>query len=246
VLSNVCVTLNSSTLNSSTPLVHFLHFKAPYDYASAFVTASSITSPIANPSTGEYVGQVLHDYLPLGLGTCVRGLKEPLSFLITPGEDVMGGDTVVGPSKVEDWRSSPLSDILFPNESESREKHFFETEVLSELKAGKRGQKKFSMRREDGSEEDICIVFAPVVVRILLGMNPSRFEAPINGSDAFVYSVAVGKPCADFKTPFETVQNWVNQDLRSIGIIYTTLNVVVTLLFVMFSAVAAMYIGEFL
>jgi hypothetical protein len=191
------------------------------------------------------VGQVLHDYLPLGLGTCVRGLKEPLSFLITPGEDVIGGDTVVGPSKAEDWRSSPIADLLFPKKDDSGEKKFFQNEVLSELKARKRGQKKFSMRRDDGSREDICLAFAPVVVRILLGMNPGSFEAPVSSSDAFVYSVAVGKPCDDFKTPFETVQTWVNQDLHSIGIIYTTLNVAVTLLFVIFSGVAAMYIGEF-
>jgi hypothetical protein len=229
----------------SVPLICFPVFQAPYDYASEAITASSITSPIANPSTGEYVGQVLHDYLPLGLGTCMLGLVESLSFLITAGEDVVGGDTVVGPNKAEGWRSSPISDLLFPNEDESEEKQLFQTEVLSELKAGKRGQKKFSMRGEDGSEVDICLAFAPVEVRILLGMNPSHFEAPVKGSDAFVYSVAVGKPCADFYMPFETVQNWVNQDLQSVAWIYTILNVVVTLLFVIFSGVGAMYIGEF-
>jgi hypothetical protein len=191
------------------------------------------------------VGQVLHDYLPLGLGTCVREIKEPISFLITPGEDVIGGDTVVGPNEAEDWRSSPITDLLFPNEDDSVEKNFFQTAVLPDLKDGKRGLKKFSMTKEDGSQEYVCLAFAAVVVRTLLGVSPSSFEAPVRGSDALVYSVAVGKPCADFKIPFETVKDLVNQDLQSTAIIYTTLNVVVTLFFVVFSGVTAMYIGEF-
>ncbi|KAG7350669.1 hypothetical protein IV203_010029 [Nitzschia inconspicua] len=227
-------------LNFSIPV----HVTAPYEYASSLITASSITSPIANPSTEEYVGQILYDYLPLGLGSSVRSLKEPLSFLITPGEDVIGGDTVVGPRKLDEWTSSPIADLIFPNDPvDSPEKRYFQSEIVSELKAGGKGQKQFSISREDGSKEDICLAYAPVTVEILLGIDPREFGSSVNSSDAFVYSVAVGKPCADFRMPLEKFEDKVNQHIQSIGMIYSTLNVVNTFLFVVFAGFAAMYIA---
>ncbi|KAG7360307.1 hypothetical protein IV203_035406 [Nitzschia inconspicua] len=174
-------------LNFSIPV----HVTAPYEYASSLITASSITSPIANPSTKEYVGQILYDYLPLGLGS----------------------------------------------------KQYFQNEIVSELKAGETGQKQFSINREDGSKEDICLAYAPVTVQILLGTDPRDFGSSVNGSDAFVYSVAVGKPCADFRMPLEKFEDQVNQHIQSIGMIYSILNVVNTFLFVVFAGVAAMYIA---
>lgn len=169
-----------------------------------------------------------------------------MSFLITPGEDVIGGDTVVGPNKGDSWESSPIADLVFSKESTTpTEKLFFETDILPQLKGGSRGQTSFRMKGDDGMIEEICLSFAPVTVQILLGVDPSTFGSSVKGSDAFVYSVAVGKPCSDFQRPLEKFEKFVNEEMAFRGAIYSILNMVITFLFVIFSGVAAVYISKF-
>mmetsp|Transcript_13059 Transcript_13059/g.24521 ORF Transcript_13059/g.24521 Transcript_13059/m.24521 type:complete len:113 (+) Transcript_13059:201-539(+) len=112
------------------------------------------------------------------------------------------------------------------------------------MKAGKLDQKEFYWTREDGRTEQMCLAFAPVSVLVMLGVDPSDYRAGVKLSDSLVYSMAVGKPCEEMQKPFHTVEDDVNQDLTSIGVIYISMNVAATVLFIFFSAVAAAYIGE--
>ena len=58
-----------------------VHVTAPYQFAGSNRIASSLTSVIANPRSREYVGQVLLDYISIGLDISIERLEEPLSFL---------------------------------------------------------------------------------------------------------------------------------------------------------------------
>jgi hypothetical protein len=227
-------------LNWSIPV----HATSPYRFASNGVIASSITSPIAHPESKEYVGQVLLDYLPQGLDVALHLLEEPLSFIVTPGEDVLGGDTVIGPNKTEGWKSAPIGDLIFLYEPNSTNRDYFEEEILALMKDGQRGQKEFSWTKKDGSLEQICLSFAPISVRIMLGMMPDQFEAGVQYFSSLIYSIGVGKPCADIHKPFDTIGVHVNEDLESIGVLYLSITVISTVFFIVFSAVVAAYIGK--
>ena len=222
---------------------------APYEFASTKIIASSITSVIANPSSGEYAGQVLLDYLPIGVTSLVRALKEPVSFLITPGEDVLGGDTVVGPNRSAGWESSSIGDLLFPFEKElSENRAYFETNILPLMKSGLKStwdeQVQFFLTDEDGQEEELCLAYAPVSVPVMLGMNPSTFAANVRTMESLIYSIGVGRPCSVIKRPFQTVKGDVDLELESIGLVYILINACATVLFILFSIVAAAYIGK--
>ncbi|KAL3919346.1 MAG: hypothetical protein SGILL_003797 [Bacillariaceae sp.] len=188
--------------------------------------------------------QVLFDYLPLGVTSSVRALSEPLSFLITPSEDVLGGDTVVGPNKTDGWESSSIGDQLFAYEHFSpKHREKFETEILPAMKAGLASTMKFLRTKSDATEEEICLAFAPISVQVMLGMDPSNFAEGVRTTVSLVYSVGIGRPCSDIKKPFDTVEGDVNQELESIGLVYILINVCATLLFIMFSVVAAAHIA---
>lgn len=221
-----------------------VHLTAPYKFASNSQVATSITSPIANPSTGDYAGQVLLDYIHIGLDNSVRTLREPLSFLITPDEDVLGGDTVVGPNKSMAWDSAPIGDLLFLHEPDSSNRDHFEREVLPLMKGGGKGQKDFYWTKSDGSIERICLFFAPVSGRTMLAMAPDDFSVGVKVSDSLVYSVGVGRPCDDIKLPFRTVEDDVNEDLTANRTVYLAINLTSSVLFIVFSAIAAACIAR--
>jgi hypothetical protein len=222
---------------------------APYEFASTRIVASSITSVIANPSTGEYVGQVLLDYLPIGVTSSVRGLSDIFSFLITPGADVLGGDTVVGPNKTNGWESSSIVDLLFPFEGENSEnRNRFVSKFLPMMKAGSTSkwndQVHFNVTKEDGLDVEMCLAFAPVAVRIMLGTDPSDFAASVNTTESLIYSIGVARPCSEIKKPFDAVEGDVNEELELIGLVYVLINTCATLLFILFSVAAAASVGK--
>jgi hypothetical protein len=78
----------------------------------------------------------------------------------------------------------------------------------------------------------------------MLGVSPDDFAAGVKISTSLVYSMAVGKPCDEFKKPFDDVEEYIDQDLRSIMIIYLSMNIAATACFIIFAAVVAASIGE--
>lgn len=220
-----------------------VHVTAPYKFASnpELEQAASITSPIANPRTGEYAGQVLLDYITVGLGNSVGTLREPVSFLITPDEDVLGGDTVVGPNKSMEWKSAPIGDHLFVHEADSSNRNYFEREILPLMKTGKTGQVEFNRTTADGSNECIWLSFAPVTGRSLLAVAPDDFSAGVKVSESLVYSIGVGRQCEVIKQAFHTVEGDIDEALNGTRTVYLAINLTATVLFVVFSAVAAAY-----
>jgi hypothetical protein len=220
-----------------------VHVTAPYKFASnpELQQAASMTSPISNPSTGEYVGQVLLDYITVGLGKSVSMLREPVSFLITPHEDILGGDTVVGPNKSMAWDSAPIGDLLFAHETNSSNRDYFEREVLPFMKRGEHGHNEFYRTKADGSSECIWLCFAPVTCRSMLATAPDDFSAGVNISDSLVYSIGVGRQCEDIKQAFRTVEDDVDEALTESTAVYLAINLTSTALFIVFSAIAAAY-----
>jgi hypothetical protein len=143
-----------------------------------------------------------------------------------------------------EWSSSPIGELIFLHESNSTNRQNFENEILRFMKAGRTGQGNFTWTRQDGSQQQMCLSYAPVIVNVMLGMSPDDFSVGVNMSTSLVYSVAVGKPCHEFQKPFDAVEEYIDQALRSIMVIYLVMNVASTLCFIIFAAIVAACIGE--
>ena len=153
---------------------------------------------------------------------------------------------MIGPTldSRSEWSSSPIGDLLFLHEPNSTNREKFESEILPQMKSGRTGQSEFTWTLQDGSEQQICLAFAPVITEVMLGMSPDDFAAGVKISTSLVYSVAVGKPCDEFKKPFDDVEEYVDQDLRSIMVVYLSMNIAATVCCIIFAAVVAASIGE--
>ena len=175
--------------------------------------AQTITSPIANPRTGEYVGQVALDF-NINYEFIAKMLdgESSLTFMITPTEDILGGNAVVSPGSEKGWASAKIEDLIFTNELDETNSNYFKTEVLPLMKAGERGNTRVSIRNEDGLEEEICLYYAPVSLPLTMGRNPDDFTSGEKTTEYLVYSLGVGKPCDEIKRPYDGVEDAINAD----------------------------------
>ena len=178
--------------------------------------AQTITSPIANPRTGEYVGQVALDFnLNYDIIAKMLDGESSLTFMITLDEDIFGGDTVVGPGIGNEWASAKIEDLIFKNELNEKNSNYFKNEVLPLMKSGARGNSRVSITNADGLEEEICLYYTPVSLPLTMGQRPDDFASGKNTTEHIIYSLGVGKPCDEIKRPYDGVEDAINADSQS-------------------------------
>jgi hypothetical protein len=178
--------------------------------------AQTITSPIANPKTAEYVGQVALDF-DLNYESIVKMLdgESSVTFMITPHEDILGGDTVVSPGREKELASAKIEDLIFRNELDDANRDRFKLEILPLMKAGERGDTRFSITKDNGVEEEICLYYTPIKIPITIGLRPDDFTSGHESIEHLIYSLGIGKPCDEIKRPYDGVEDLVNEDMVS-------------------------------
>jgi len=220
------------------------HVTPPHKVALSNQIAQTITSPITNPRTGEYVGQVALNFR-LNYGYVLKMLdgESSLTFMITPHKDILGGNAVFCSFAEELVSESIIEDHIFSNEANEINRDYFKEEILPRMKAGERGNSRFFITREDGSEEEICFYYAPVKIALLLGLEPDDFTSSQKVTEHLIYSVGSGKPCDEIKRPYEGVEDKIIEELTHPKHIFFAIIVSSTAAFIIFSAVAAIYIS---
>lgn len=181
---------------------------------------------------------MLLDFFSLGLLSSIKAVNQTLSFVITPEKDITGGDTVIGPNKLEGWRSVSICDVLFPNENVSVNELYrqeFEYNAIRKMKGGESDIVQFTLVGEDGSTEEFYLAFAPVTYRLLLPTNPSEFSEGVIVSKDLMYSVAIGESMSNIKAPFESAVEEMTEDLVRHRNIYISVIAAVTCLCIMFT-----------
>jgi hypothetical protein len=225
--------------NRSLGLGKAVHITPPYVFALTGANdraqvAASATSPVVNPGTGEYVGQVLMDYSPSSIRQSLERLSAPLSIVITPEEDATGGDTLIGPNKTEGWKSSPIGDLIFLEE-DSRNKAVFERDVLTKMKNGEADISYFARLKSDGNVENLTLSFEPVDIRIVEPLAPDDFSRGAAVSRLLVYSVGIACLEEAMRKPFQEKEDGVYADLERIATAYICCVVFLSLMLLIFT-----------
>ena len=197
-----------------------IYISAPYVGASLDLL-SSVTSPIANPSTGEYVGQMLYSFAPGSMDAMFKSLEEPIAFLVTRDDGGTGHDTVVGPDRLGADEPNSILDLIFKfDKLGAINRRHFDKNILAEMKRGEQGKISFDRTTEHGTEETLVLAFRPVKARVMLPVDPSDFTRGVNRSEILLYSLGVAYREADIGRPWHSIENSVSGDLQRLQIIY--------------------------
>ncbi|KAL7569171.1 hypothetical protein ACA910_016997 [Epithemia clementina (nom. ined.)] len=208
-----------------------IHMTAPYVFGGDISVGLSAATPIANPATGDFVGEMLLDYPYSILQEAFDTLEFPLSFLITPDADIYGGDIVVGSNKSQ-WSPSLMIDELFQDDGNNHvERLEFEEDILTKMKLGQSGSGRFSRRQQDGKVEKFVVAYAPVNQTILLPLDPGRLDAGAYAVTMTIYSVAVVMSDKGVRESFTEAEGEMYGDLNRLAMIDAALILFLSIVF---------------
>ena len=212
-----------------------IHITAPYLFAGAGAYAQSATSPLIDPRTGYYVGQVLLDFSITPIFDVLTKSSTPLSvggfpLLITVGTDAFGGDTVIGPGFSGSFSAIPVSQVVIPFDQNctrdggskciDRKRRFME--IVESMKTGKTSTERFERTANDGDggTETVFIAYSPIAVKFLDPVMSSDFSRGALSDDYLIYSIGLAETEQGVLAPFEGIrQDMERQKHVAIGIL---------------------------
>lgn len=207
--------------NSQTPL----QITAPYLFATGIIGVS-LTSPLINPNSNEYIGQVLLDYVPVP-ADILDDLNGAISFLISLDTDVRQ-DTVIGPNKSASEIPSAIANVLFPNDDFNVAR--FEAEILPKIKditgSGNR------TLEYNGSGQ--VFVSSVVSVRALQPVQVDDFSRGVAVTSVPVYVACVAYKKETITKPWDEVQADVEHQSNRLVIAYAVVIFSILILYFLF------------
>jgi hypothetical protein len=217
-----------------------VYITAPYEFAleaSSFF-ATTATSPIANPTTNEYAGQVFSDFRPTDVHNLFHTLQDDdfCPFVISVEDDINGGNTVVPPGRQSNtsWESKPIEDLVLRFDNSTSElKASFKANVLALMKNGTKGYREFSRTNLDGTVEIMTLAFAPVQARVMLPLDPSDFSRGVNLSSILVYSVGIAISNNKIDDAWQPISGQIKHDLHYLSAVYVAIVAAVSLCLVL-------------
>jgi hypothetical protein len=208
-----------------------LYITAPYLFAEEEQVAQSATSPLVDPRTGTYVGQVLLDFSVTQALGALSSSRTPLSFggfplLITTGTNTFLGDTVIGPGLNGSVTAEPVSEVVMPFDLDcqgegvciKRKSEF--GSIVEAMKGGNTSTVTFERSTADGGMETVHLAFAPIIVPYLDPVDSSDFSRGAIAGSHLIYSLGLAETQGGILEPFAAIEADMQRQINvAIGIL---------------------------
>ena len=197
-----------------------LHISPPYLFASNGFVGQSSTLPLIDPSTEEYVGSVMIDFLPQRIidslassNTRIGQGTDGFPILVSMDRDVSGADTVVGPEFNIKGPGKTIDEVVLLNDGPTSQLRVdFREYVLPQIKGGKANITSFNRTGSSG-EEKIHMAYAPIQTKVYEPIDPSDFSRGVNLNSSMVFALGIAIPESDLALPFTNIRESVYQDI---------------------------------
>ena len=213
-----------------------LYLTPPYKFTiSEGFVGVSVGASLIDPSTDEYVGQALIDFV---LEDLMEALKLQTTahfyFLISP-QVLDGGDTVVGPGHEIGATPAMIADVILPHDDAGTPNAQKFANVISKMKSGMEGDSLIERTLEDGSIERLRIAYAPVVGRAVRPVDPRDFTRGADKSELLFWSYGVARLEDAIQAPYREIEAGVDESLQRMALIYLVLALAISIICVGFS-----------
>ena len=201
-----------------------MHVTAPHMFAlSDILSGQSITMPLVDPVTGEYVGQVLYDMVSNTIFDALNNVNTPLAkggfpFLIS----LQGNpdkNAVLGPNYEVGFNPKEISRVVIPADydcgSEICQQNFEQfNDIVASMKAGESLLSSFTRTMGDGTTEIVRLASAPVKLRSIKPINGSNFARGIEVNEYLIYSLALCETEDGLLKPFQVMEDQTSRQIR--------------------------------
>jgi hypothetical protein len=184
------------------------------------LSGTSAAFAINHPETSELIAVTDLDFLPtaflsaLGPGNTLIGEGDSgFPFVITPQEDVQGGNTIFGPGYNLSQGSRHIANVIILEDGNGTKNQQNFAEIITLMQDGQIGTATF-LRTFEGQPQTIFLAYAPVSVAVLRPKDHRVFAAPCNTSSSLLYSVGIAVDQSDLYLRYERVENRVDDQLK--------------------------------
>ena len=221
-----------------------LYMTPPYKFTiSEGFVGISVGASLIDPSSDEYVGQALIDFVLEDLMEILETQTAAhLYFLISP-QALDGGDTIVGPGHEIGDPPAMIADVILPHDDVDSDNRKEFAEVINRMKSGMSGDTSFKRTLEDGSIESLRLSFSPVIGRAARPVDPREFAHGAEKSELHFWSYGVARLEETVRGPYHEIKEVVGESLMRMAFIYLIIASVISVLCVGFSvAVSAQFL----
>ena len=222
-----------------------LFVTSPYRFATDEIMTQTCTSPLRDPMTNIYVGQVFVDFQTDSILDILSANNTPLPaggfpLLMAAHPEIEGLDAIIGPGfTLKEDSPKSIEEVVLRNEiycidaSCERNKEEFGAMLerirnSTEVETGN-----FVLRMDDGSDEQIFIAYAPVVVQSSHAENSSDFKRGVYLANNVIFFVALTETEASLVAAFEQVEDDMELTV-DIGIAILSVTIVVATVVVVY------------
>ena len=209
-----------------------VHISPAYTFAQSRLVGSAVSGALANPASGEYLGQSLVGFALDSFEKILDRIREPIAFVVTTEGDEAGSDTFVRPAGTESIPSNLIGDLVLPYDPiDSDNRMFFDRNIVFEMRQGNSDRISFFRTDSEGGTEALSVAFSPVMFRAASSVDPADFSRGVSTSRNLVYSVGIAVLKKDKRKPFESVEEEALEDVRKTAVICLLMVLLVTALF---------------
>jgi hypothetical protein len=197
---------------------NLLHISPPYEFATTDYVFNTAISALIDPTSGEYVGNVLIDFSASEIDNIVEDNKNEFYAVILPNTT----KNVVASSELDD-NATPKSifDLMIPSDpTDSVNREYFSS-IIDDMEKGGEGLKcELNRTNKDGVQEEYCYAFLPIYNRELKPVQPDDYSRGAEYSEKLLYSMIMFKKKDDLRYEYLMRSEDIKSSMESTLIVY--------------------------
>ena len=195
-----------------------LYISPPYEFATTDYVMNTAVSALIDPTSGEYVGNVLIDFSSSEINNIVEDNRNEFFAVILPNTT----KNVVASSELDD-NATPESifNLMIPfdpPDSVNRE-HF--SSIVDDMEKGGEGHDcDLNRTNKDGVQEEYCYAYLPIYNRELKPVQPDDYSRGAEYSEQLLYSMIMFEKKEELYYEYRMRSEYIENSLESTFTVY--------------------------
>jgi hypothetical protein len=200
-----------------------MYITAPYVFQSREINGQSVTLPLVDPRSGEYVGQVLNDFYSHAIFRKLDNTTTPLTEGGFPVLIAVQGrpeeNTILGPGYNMGDNATAISRVVLRQDYDCNSAlceariHGFGA-IVGSMNSGASDTTIFTRESQNGGEELVHISYAPVKLKGIRPLDSSDFGRGVEVVEYDTYSLGLCETQDGLLQPFKKIEHDISSAIR--------------------------------
>jgi hypothetical protein len=200
-----------------------MYITAPYVFQGRSINGQSVTLPLVDPRSGEYVGQVLNDFYSHAIFRKLDNITTPFTEggfpVLIAVQEIPKENTILGPGYNIGDNATEISRVVLRRDydcnsalCEARIDVF--RAIVASMNSGESNTTNFTRGSQNGHEELVHISYAPVKLKGIRPLDSSDFGRGVEVIEYDIYSLGLCETEDGLLQPFKMIEDDISSAIR--------------------------------